>query len=239
MNKNFIKRPFSFLKKEGFYIILFICLCVAATAAYLTAKNTRNQAEQKNRAAISQSQNKSKDTAKLEDKYDNALQVKKSSKAESRTNANSQKQEPSKGVSNSVSTTFQKPVEGNIARGFSTDPVYWDSTGTYRPNLGYDIQVPIGKPVFAAMTGRVEEVDTNTQDGVQVIINHQNGLKTVYSNLDPNLKVSKGQNISKGQVIGVGGNTSLRSGYEKYGDHLHFAVLKGNSFVDPGKYIKY
>jgi hypothetical protein len=77
MNKNFIKRPFSFLKKEGFYIILFICLCVAATAAYLTAKNTRNQAEQKNRAAISQSQNKSKDTAKLEDKYDNALQVKK------------------------------------------------------------------------------------------------------------------------------------------------------------------
>lgn len=237
MDKKFIKKPFDFIKKEGFYIILFICLCIAATAAILTIKDNKNQAMKQNKPTVSQN-SKAKEAAKIEDKHDNALQVKKNNNAKSKKNNNIQ-EEVSKGVSNSVSTAFQKPVEGNIARGFSEDPVYWDSTGSYRPNLGYDIQVPIGKPVFAAMDGKVEQIDTHTQDGIQVIIDHQNGLKTVYSNLDANLKVSKGQNVSKGTVIGVVGNTTLRSAYEKYGDHLHFAVLKGNQFVDPGKYIKY
>lgn len=238
MDKKFIKGPLNFFKKEGFYIILFICLCVAAAAAILTVKSNKSQVSSENKAAISQKSNNG-ETAKAEKKYDNALQVKKDNNTKNKANSSVQKQEPSKGVSNSVSTAFQKPVEGNIARGFSENPVYWDSTSTYRPNLGYDIQVPVGKPVFAAMDGKVEEIDTSTQDGVQVIINHQNGLKTVYSNLDKNLKVSKGQNVAKGAVIGCVGNTTLRSAYEKYGDHLHFAVLKGNKFVDPGKYIKY
>ncbi|WP_446898315.1 peptidoglycan DD-metalloendopeptidase family protein [Clostridium sp. LBM24168] len=238
MDKKIVKKPFNFIKKEGFYIILFICLCIAATAAILTIKNSKDQKVQENKPAVSQ-QAKIDKTAKVENKHDNALQVKKNEGTESKTNSTSGKEEVSKGVSNSISTSFQKPVEGNIARGFSENPVYWDSTGTYRPNLGYDIQVPIGKPVFAAMDGKVEEISNNTQDGVEVIVNHQNGLKTVYSNLNANLKVSKGQNVSKGTVIGVVGNTTLRSAYEKYGDHLHFAVLKGNEFVDPGKYIKY
>lgn len=237
MDKNFIKKPFDFIKKEGFYIILFICLCIAATAAILTVKNSK-ESTQENKPAVSQ-QAKMKETAKTENKHDNALQVKENNSAENKADNTAREETVSKGVSNSVSTSFQKPVEGNIARGFSENPVYWDSTGTYRPNLGYDIQAPIGKPVFAAMDGTVEEISSNTQDGVEVVINHHNGLKTVYSNLNANLKVSKGQNVSKGAVMGVIGNTTLRSAYEKYGDHLHFAVLKGNEFVDPGKYIKY
>ncbi|MBP2032398.1 murein DD-endopeptidase MepM/ murein hydrolase activator NlpD [Clostridium algifaecis] len=238
MDKKFIKGPINFFKKEGFYVILFICLCVAAAAAILTVKNNKNEISNENKAAISQKSGNG-ETAKAEKKYDNALQVKKDSNTQNKTNNSVQKQEPSKGVSNLVSTAFQKPVEGNIARAFSENPVYWSSTNTYRPNLGYDIQASVGKSVFAAMDGKVEEINTDTQDGVQVIINHQNGLKTVYSNLDRNLKVSKGQNVTKGTVIGSVGNTTLRSAYEKYGDHLHFAVLKGDKFVDPGKYIKY
>lgn len=236
MNKNFMKKSFDFLKKEGFYVILFICLCVAATAAILTVRNDRNQ--NANKVSVSQ-QNKNRETAKVESKHDNALQVKKNNSTKKETNSNMKKQEPSEKVSASVSTDFQKPVAGNIARGYSKDPVYWDSTGSYRPNLGYDIQAKIGTPVFSAMSGKVEEVNKSTQDGVEVIINHQNGLKTVYSNLDSNLKVSAGQSIAKGQVIGTVGNTTLRSAYEKYGDHLHFGVLKGNEFVDPARYIKY
>lgn len=235
MDKKFSNKAINFLKKEGFYVILFICLCIVATVALLTAKNNKEQsAELQKSQAIEQKQ--VKQTAKADknpsSSYDNALQVKENSQA------NAEK-EASKGVSNSMSTSFQKPVEGVIARGFSEDPVYWNSTGTYRPNLGYDIQTDLGKPVFAAMDGKVEAVNTATQDGVEVILDHQNGLKTIYSNLDPNVKVSAGQTVKKGAVIGIVGKTTLRSAYEKYGNHLHFAVLKGKEFVDPGKYIKY
>lgn len=241
MEKNFFNKTLNFLKKEGFYLILFICLCIVATVAALTVRNNKHTNNTPAQQSSSLQQKENKQTAKAGNEsslnYDNALQVKKDTKAEivvpkSGTN-NSQ------GVSNSVSITLQKPVEGSLARGYSEDPVYWDSTASYRPNLGYDIKVELGKPVLAAADGKVEEVNSATQDGVQVVINHQNGIKTIYSNLDPKVKVTKGQVITKGATIGAVGKTTLRAAYEKYGDHLHFAVLKGKDFVDPSKYLKY
>lgn len=240
MNKKFSNKTLNFFKKEGFYVVLFICLCVVATIAVLTAKinkHTANTAIQQNNTS---QQDVNKEVAKAGNEpslnYDNALQVKKGTKTETVVPKDGA---DSKGVSNSVDVTFQKPVDGSVARGYSEDPVYWDSTGSYRPNLGYDIKADLGKPVLAVMDGKVEEVSSSTQDGVQIIVNHQNGLKTVYSNLDSKVNITKGQTITKGTIIGTVGKTTLRAAYEKYGDHLHFAVLKGKDFIDPSKYLKY
>ena len=240
MDKKFFNKTLNFLKKEGFYVILFVCLCVVATVAVLTAKNNRHTNNTPVHQGNVSQQKSNKEIAKTGNEpslnYDNALQVKKGSKSDTAAPKNGA---TSQGVSNSVNTNFQKPVEGSLARAYSADPVYWDSTGSYRSNLGYDIKADLGRPVFAAMDGKVEEVNSATQDGVEVVINHQNGLKTVYSNLDPKVKVTVGQTVSKGTVIGTVGKTTLRSAYEKYGDHLHFAILKGKDFVDPAKYLKY
>lgn len=240
MDKKFFNKTLNFFKKEGFYVVLFVCLCVVATVAVLTAKNNKHTDNTSVQQSNVSQQKSNKEVAKSSNEpslnYDNALQVKKGSKSDTvapKEGASSQ------GVSNSVNISFQKPVEGSIARAYSEDPVYWDSTGSYRPNLGYDIKSSLGKPVFAALDGKVEEVNSATQDGVQIVINHQNGLKTVYSNLDPKVKVTKGQSITKGTVIGTVGKSTLRAAYEKYGDHLHFAILKGKDFVDPAKYLKY
>lgn len=240
MDKKFLNKTLNFFKREGFYVVLFVCLCVVATVAVLTARNNRhidNTAVKQSNAVQQQS---SKEVAKSSNEpslnYDNALQVKKDSNSGTVTPKSG---ESSQGVSNSVNTSIQKPVEGSIARAYSEDPVYWDSTASYRPNLGYDIKAELGKPVVAAMDGKVEAVNSATQDGVEIVINHQNGLKTVYSNLDSKVKVTKGQSVTKGTVIGAVGKTTLRSAYEKYGDHLHFAILKGKDFVDPAKYLKY
>ncbi len=240
MDKKFSNKAVNFFKKEGFYVVLFVCLCVVATVAVLSAKANKRansaliqqntQAQEKAKKEMAKANNESSLN------YDNALQVKKNSKAEvvvPKSEANS------KSVSNSVNTSLDKPVEGSLARAYSEDPVYWESTTSYRPNLGLDIKTNIGKPVVAAMDGKVEEIDTATSDGVKIVINHQNGLKTVYSNLDTKVKVTKGQSVTKGTSIGTVGKTTLRSAYEKYGDHLHFEVLKGNDFVDPAKYVKY
>lgn len=240
MDKKFLNKTLNFLKREGFYVILFICLCVVATVAVLTSKNSRHSNVPVEPSNVSQ-QKANKDTAKANKEpslnYDNALQVKKSTKPEivvpKNGGASSQQ------VSSSINNSFQKPVDGTLARGYSENPVYWDSTASYRPNLGYDIKADLGKPVFAVADGKVEEVNSATEDGVEIIINHQNGLKTVYSNLDPKVKVTTGQMVTKGTIIGTVGETTLRSAYEKYGDHLHFAVLKGKDFVDPSKYLKY
>ena len=143
-------------------------------------------------------------------------------------------------VSNTNSTTFTKPVEGTVARAYSEDPLWYDTTNTYRPNFGIDIKAELGKDVVAALDGKVSEVGDSKQGyGMEIVIDHQNGLKTVYSNLEDNVLVTKGKTVKKGDKIGKVGNTTLRTSYEKYGSHLHFAVLKGKLFVDPARYVKY
>ncbi|MBV7272331.1 M23 family metallopeptidase [Clostridium thailandense] len=240
MEKNFFNKTLNFLKKEGFYLILFICLCIVATVAALTVKNNKHTNNTPAQQSSSVQQKENKETAKAGNEsslnYDNALQVKKNTKSEIVVPKNNNS---SQGVSSSVTTSFQKPVDGTLARAYSEDPVFWESTSSYRPNLGYDIKADLGKPVLAVADGKVEEVNAATQDGVEIVINHQNGIKTVYSNLDPKVKVTKGQVVTKGTAIGVVGKSTLRSAYEKYGDHLHFAILKGKDFVDPSKYLKY
>ncbi|OFI01408.1 stage II sporulation protein Q [Clostridium acetireducens DSM 10703] len=224
----------NFFKKEGFYVILFVCLCVVATIAVITTKNSRHA---KRNIPVKQevvSKNESKKDIAQEPSvdYQNALQVKENNK-------NSNNEKVSTEVSASTDMNFIKPVEGKLARGYSEQPVYWKSTDSYRANLGIDIKCELGAAVVASMDGVVEQINKNTEDGIQIILKHPNGLKTVYSNLDPKVKVAQGNKVKKGDQIGIVGKTTLRSAYETYGEHLHFEVLKGNVRVDPTRYIKY
>lgn len=238
MDKKLFSKTSNFFKKEGFYVILFVCLCIVATVAAVTSKNAKST--QKPPVANEQTSNEgNKQTALIDDQlkndYQNALEVKK--------NSNTGITVPNNGsaaVASIVDTKFVKPVEGTLARPFSEDPVWSDTTETSRPNFGLDIKADLGKDVYAVLDGKVEEVgDSKLGYGMQVVINHQNGLKTEYANLDPNSIVAKGKTVKKGEKIGKVGNTTLRTSYEKYGSHLHFAVLKGKEYVDPARYIKY
>ena len=225
MDNKKLTKVSNFFKKEGLYVVLFVCLCIVATVAGVTIKNNKEiksaQLEQNKLAEQSSKTNSSVN-------YQDALQVKEDAAA-----SKTQK------VNTSTDIKFIKPVEGTLARAYSEDPVYWESTRSYRANLGYEIKTQLGKPVLSVMEGKIESIDSTSSEGVKVVINHQNGIKTVYSNLDAKVKVTVGQSVKQGVEIGLVGKTSLNSSYENYGDHLHFAVMKGNDYVDPSRYIKY
>ncbi|MEK7558534.1 MAG: peptidoglycan DD-metalloendopeptidase family protein [Patescibacteria group bacterium] len=90
---------------------------------------------------------------------------------------------------------------------------------------GIDLRASVGTKVLASLSGRV--VDTGNTDtacygvsyGKWVLIEHNNGLTTLYAHLDL-IKVIKDQAVEKGQVIGYSGNTGYSTG-----PHLHFAVF--------------
>lgn len=242
MDKKLFNKTSNFFKKEGFYVILFVCLCIVATVAAVTSRNNKKTIKP---PVVNEQSNSDKTTAGLiaEEptvKYPDALEVK-TDKNTNKTQAQSTpKPQTSSAVSATNNSTFTKPVEGTLAREYSEDPVWSDTTNTYRPNFGIDIKADLGKDVVAALDGKVIEVGESKQGyGMEVVIDHQNGLKTYYSNLDNNVLVTKGKSVKKGEKIGKVGNTTLRTSYEKYGSHLHFAVLKGKEFVDPARYVKY
>ncbi|MBZ9606408.1 M23 family metallopeptidase [Clostridium estertheticum] len=249
MNKNENNKTLNFFKKEGFYVILFVCLCIVASVASITANNNKKLSSKQE--ALQKQQANAGDVIKAQQKeYEGALQVKEEKKAK----AEAIKAVPdikkvttgkaASAVSKSVNAKFENPVaNGLLARAYSKDidSVVWKTDGSYRTNLGVDIQAKIGEPVVAVMDGIVKEVgtDVNGQKGKMVQIDHQNGFVTNSTNLDEKILVKKGDKVTKKQQIGTVGNTSLNSFKEEYGSHLHFEVLQSNKNVDPAKYVKY
>ena len=95
--------------------------------------------------------------------------------------------------------------------------------------------VPVmGKPTVAVADGVVIEADSewNGGYGTVVKIRHDNGLITVYAHLSA-LKVTKGQRVSRGQTVGLIGNSG-----NSFGPHLHFEVIKNGVKVNPLNYVR-
>ncbi|WP_102401435.1 M23 family metallopeptidase [Haloimpatiens massiliensis] len=236
-------------RKEALYVILFVCLCVVATVAAITSRNNKVAKKQQAENAKVQSQNATDnvknpeitlidDSLREQKNYENSLEVK-NNKHQTKQ-VKKEKNEEVKVSGNAANNKMIKPVEGVIGREYSEIPVYWESLGTYRPNFGMDIKAELGKKVVAVSDGVVVEVGDNKDSyGKQVVIDHQNGLKSVYANLSEKISVKKGQKVKQGEKIGEVGNTSLISFNEKYKSNLHFEILKGNDKINPAKYIKY
>jgi murein DD-endopeptidase MepM/ murein hydrolase activator NlpD len=98
------------------------------------------------------------------------------------------------------------------------------STATH---YGYDLASFAAAPITAAGAGQVVFAGELGIYGNCVLIDHGIGLATLYGHLS-RLDVSAGDRVAQGQRLGLSGDTGLAGG-----DHLHFAVLVGHTYVDP------
>ena len=121
------------------------------------------------------------------------------------------------------------PTSGAIVSGFGyrTHPVY----GTTRFHSGVDIDGACGQPIFAAETGTVLSAGSNGGYGNATVIDHGNGLSTLYAH-QSSIGVSSGQSVGRGEQIGLVGTTGLSTGC-----HLHFEVRINGEPVDPVPYL--
>ena len=128
--------------------------------------------------------------------------------------------------------SFSKAIDGNIGKPYSIDKVVYSKTlELWKTHDGIDISAEIGTNVKSIEKGIVEKVYEDSFYGVTVIIDHSQGYKSSYSNLDKKVSVKEKQTVNKGQVIGKIGNTSI--GEIKDEPHLHFTLFKDNNNVDP------
>jgi len=98
---------------------------------------------------------------------------------------------------------------------------------------GVDISSSKGDSILAAASGVVEYSGYNSGYGYHVIIDHENGYRTLYAH-SSKLLVKKGELVIKGQKIALVGSTGLSTG-----PHLHFEIRIGNTPVDPTQYIDF
>ena len=121
------------------------------------------------------------------------------------------------------------PVSGEITSpyGYRVHPIW----GTTIYHSGIDIGVDEGTPVHAADGGVVVWSGWMGGYGYAVVIDHGNGLSTLYGH-NSELAVEEGQSVAKGQVISYAGSTGNSTG-----PHVHFEVRANGDPVDPMGYL--
>lgn len=127
---------------------------------------------------------------------------------------------------------FQMPCPGYKRM---SDDYGWrihPTLGVKKFHNGVDFAAPAGTPILAAYDGKVVASAYNSSMGNYIMIDHGDGLYTIYMHASK-LYVSSGKMVSKGETIAAVGTTGRSTG-----NHLHFGVRLNGNYVSPWNYLK-
>lgn len=133
--------------------------------------------------------------------------------------------------------TFIRPVNGDIIKEYSKDNLIFSETlNEWTTHNGIDLRAEKTEIVKASAEGTVTAIKNDPRYGLSITIEHDDGYKTVYSNLLTSEFVVEGEKVEQGQTIATVGNTAVFESAEAI--HLHFELLKDNENIDPTSLLK-
>ncbi|SHH42577.1 M23 family metallopeptidase [Sporanaerobacter acetigenes] len=241
-----MKNKFSW-EKDGFYIILFICVCVVAVTSVWVSRNNLKKIESNDKPI------KDEDFFVVEDgemgDYEKDLMEPSLASAKMGENKEEDKEdlnldedleEPEKLEEEKpkpeAKETFCMPVEGKMILDFTGENLVYSKTlEEWTSHGGVDIEAKEGTPVKASLGGTVSEAYEDELWGVVIVLDHENGLKTKYANLSTKDMVQVGQKVKKGDTIsGIGKPKGIEMADAP---HLHFEVILNEENMDPKNYL--
>ena len=122
---------------------------------------------------------------------------------------------------------FRVPIASSVSEPFGTRRTFNGKLASI--HRGIDFHALPGTPVLAANSGEVVLARELFYEGNCVIIDHGLGFMTIYMHLSK-FEVSEGQNVERGQEIGLTGATGRVTG-----PHLHIAVRWKGAYLDPAQ----
>ena len=133
--------------------------------------------------------------------------------------------------------TFVKPVEGEIICEYAKDNlVYSETLKEWITHPAIDIKADKTSVIKTAADGVIKSIVNDPRYGLTIVITHDQGYETVYSNLLTAEFVVVGEEVAQGQTIGTAGNTA--SFESSMSCHLHFELLQDGEYLDPTIYLK-
>ena len=243
-----------FLEKENMFIYvgtaIFIALAIGlGIIMYMTSKsgvrieNGSGQAEQHSQENIENVtseigktvEEQENNTTQIEESTENTeKEVNKSSlnKNEEQEsiiekNENTQKEAPVQEqiIETKKEITFTKPTEGEIICEYAKDNlIYSETLKEWITHTAIDIEADKTSVIKSSADGIVKSIVNDPRYGLTVVIQHEEGYETVYSNLLTAEFIVVGEEVTQGQTIGTVGNTAAFESNMDY--HLHFELLK-------------
>lgn len=139
-----------------------------------------------------------------------------------------------KGTAKSLASAKQKQQAHSAGLIFPLPSGTWRVSSYYgdgRNHKGVDLCAKSGTSIFAALDGKVIHAGWKGAYGYCVIIEHSNGMRTLYAHAKQ-VCCKVGDRVSQGEVIALVGTTG-----QSTGNHLHFEVIVNGRHMDPAPYI--
>ena len=142
-----------------------------------------------------------------------------------------EKPDPTPNVPTIEPLTFGASCNGSVVLDYSDTVLVWNSTlGQYSTHLGVDFTAEDGK-VTAVADGTVSAVGYDSLKGHYIIIDHAENYQSRYYSLGEKITLQVGDDVEKGQVIGVMSTAMATENY--LGNHLHLEMSKDGENIDP------
>lgn len=125
---------------------------------------------------------------------------------------------------------FTPPAHADISDVYGSQRIF--NGKAQRPHYGLDYRVPTGTAVSAMNKGTVLLARPLYFEGNCVVIDHGQGLLTLYLHLSQ-IDVKEGETVARGQQIGLSGGTGRATG-----PHLHVAVRWQGTYLDPARLMQ-
>ena len=212
------------LEKDGFYLALFVCVCLVAIGGiWFTKNNVDDLASNQGLVNIADKDNDELHLIKKEN--DDAVPT----TTESDENLEKAKEKQSESKLSYLGK--------DISREYSDkSPSYSKTLDVWEVHKGIDVTSDLGSEVKSLLDGQVVSIFEDDSYGVSVKVKSENDITVIYSNLDKSTNVKKDQKIKSGDVLGIVGSTTSVEGED--GAHIHVEAFNGSGYIDPMTLIK-
>jgi murein DD-endopeptidase MepM/ murein hydrolase activator NlpD len=246
-NKGAAQRIIDFFEGKGFYIILFLCIAAIGISGYVLffANLGGKPAEEPKDYLLEEPEwtpepiEDLTEDVPMEAAGEAEVSVETSVPAPSAKPGTAQSPTPKPSSTPAPTPTpkpgktlYVWPVKGKIAVPYAVDELIYDSTmGDWRVHPGIDIEAAVNAKVAAIADGTVEDIYEDELMGTTVVILHDNGIRSVYSNLVKKPTVTASQRVKCGDVIGAVGDTAIA----EWGvvSHLHLEIIRDGAQINP------
>ena len=223
------KKADKFFEGKGFYIVLALCVAVIGISAISILTNSgKEPAGADVGMTLMESPAPVTETAPVINREDPAPVTENKDPAVETWSSGE--------TFNEAPRAWVWPVMGELEREYCIETLKYDVTmKDWRVHDGIDVLAKQGELVRAASSGTVESVADDDLYGTTVVIDHGDGIKSVYSNLADKPAVKTGDTVKAGDVIGSVGDTALCETGEQ--SHLHLSMSENGNSIDPAKYL--
>ena len=235
--QTFAQKSRDFLREQGFYIVLFLCLLIVGTAIVLTALPQNGQENEANPTGNPAVESNVSSDETLQGKR-TPLPTATPTPAGSATPVPTVIPAPTaRPAGGKVSNLAAAPIDGALIWGYADDQLLYSKTlDQWTTHMGIDLAAPAGTEVKSVLAGTVQRVYMDDLLGQTVTVEHTTGRVSMYANLEESVLVEEGQKVNAGDVLGKVGATSVAECADA--PHLHFSFYIDGAPVDPMKHVR-